>query len=90
MKLNKYLSTRRGDLAVNNEEKPITRQGPPQFIPKLIGKKIMIRLLSGGQPITGTIKAHNPYEILIQTPKGDILVFKHAIAVIDLADSSFP
>jgi len=27
----------------------------PQFIPKLEGKKVIIRLISGGQPITGTI-----------------------------------
>jgi host factor-I protein len=71
------------------EEKPIAKQGPPQFIPKLLGKKVTIRLLSGGQPITGTIKAYNAYEIMLQTAKGDVLVFKHAIAVIELADSPF-
>lgn len=65
------------------EEKPIERQGPPQFIPKLRGKKIIIRLLSGGQPITGTLESYNPYELLIQTAKGQILVFKHAIATIE-------
>ncbi|VVB64523.1 Uncharacterised protein [uncultured archaeon] len=27
----------------------------PQFIPKLRGKKVIIRLISGGQPIAGTI-----------------------------------
>ena len=71
------------------EEKPIAKQGPPQFIPKLIGKKVTIRMLSGGQPIIGSLKAYNPYEILVQTAKGDILVFKHAIAVIELTDSPF-
>jgi len=74
---------------MSEEEKPVVRQGPPQFIPKLIGKKAMIRLVSGGQPITGIMKAHNPYEILLQTAKGDILVPKRAIAVIELADSPF-
>jgi sRNA-binding regulator protein Hfq len=72
-----------------SEEKPTERQGPPQFIPKLIGKRVTMRLLSGGQPITGIIKAHNPYEILVQTAKGEILVPKRAIAVIELADSPF-
>lgn len=71
------------------EEKLPVKQGPPQFIPKLIGKKVMIRLVSGGQPITGTMKAHNPYEILVQTSKGDIIIPKRAIAVIELADSPF-
>ena len=54
------------------------------FIPKLKGKKVVIRLVSGGQPITGTIEAYNPYEIHVQTTKGQILVFKHAIATIEI------
>jgi len=62
------------------------KQGPPQFIPKLKGKKVIIRLISGGQPITGTLEGYNPYEILIQTAKGQLLVFKHAIATIEIVD----
>ena len=58
----------------------------PQFIPKLRGKKLIIRLVSGGQPITGTLEGYNPYEILIQTAKGQLLVFKHAIATIEIVD----
>jgi sRNA-binding regulator protein Hfq len=54
-----------------------------QFIPKLRGKKVMIRMASGGQPITGTLEAYNPYELLIRTPKGPTVVFKHAIATIE-------
>ncbi len=72
------------------EEKTIKKQGPPQFIPKLLGKRITIRLLSGGQPIMGTIKAYNPYEILLETAKGEIVIPKRAIAVIELTDSPFP
>jgi RNA chaperone Hfq len=68
------------------EEKdmPITKQGPPQFIPKLKGKKVVIRLTSGGQPVNGTIESYNSYEILLQTAKGQLLVFKHAIATIEI------
>jgi RNA chaperone Hfq len=62
-----------------------TKQGP-QFIPKLRGKKVTIRLVSGGQPITGILEGYNPYEILIQTAKGQFLVFKHAIATIEPID----
>ncbi len=69
------------------EEKIIVNQGPPQFIPKLLDKKVTIRMLSGGQPIIGTIKAYNPYEILLETTKGEIIVPKRAIAVIELGDS---
>jgi sRNA-binding regulator protein Hfq len=40
-------------------------------------------LVSGGQPVTGTIEGYNPYEILLLTKKGELLVFKHAIATIE-------
>jgi small nuclear ribonucleoprotein (snRNP)-like protein len=42
------------------KEMPMTKQNPPQFIPKLKGKKVVIRLVSGGQPVTGTIEGYNP------------------------------
>ncbi len=56
------------------------------FVPKFHHKKVIIRLISGGQPITGTIERHNPYEILVQTSKGRLLIFKHAIATIEAID----
>ena len=66
--------------------KPAPKQTGPQFIPKLKDKKVTIRLVSGGQPITGILDRYNPYEICIQTTKGPILVFKHAIATIEPVD----
>jgi sRNA-binding regulator protein Hfq len=45
-----------------------------------------MKLISGGQPITGTIEGYNPQEILLQTAKGQLLVFKHAIATIEPVD----
>jgi sRNA-binding regulator protein Hfq len=57
-----------------------------EFVPKLRDKKVVIRLASGGQPVTGTLVAQSSYEILIKTTKGSILVFKHAIATIDEVD----
>ena len=63
-----------------------TKQTGPHFIPKLKGKKVIIRLVTGGQPVTGTVEGYNPYEILIQTVKGQVLVFKHAIAVMEPVD----
>jgi sRNA-binding regulator protein Hfq len=75
---------------MGEEDKPTTttasKQSGPHFIPKLRGKKVIIRLVSGGQPITGTVEGYNAYEILIKTAKGEILLFKHAIAVIEPAD----
>ncbi len=69
-----------------DEEKPTKARSSNEFIPKLKGKKVVIRLLSGGQPVTGTIEAYNPYELLLQTAKGQLLVFKHAIATIEAVD----
>jgi RNA chaperone Hfq len=70
---------------MNEEEMIIAKtRDYPDFIPTLKGKKVVIRLVSGGQPITGTIEAYNPYEIHLQTTKGQILVFKHAIATIEI------
>lgn len=67
-----------------DEEKPITKKGSSyEFIPKLRGKKVTIRLVSGGQPVTGVLESYNPYELLIQTMKGKVVVFKHAIATIE-------
>ena len=71
---------------MSEDEKPATRQSLPQFIPQVKGKKVMIRLLSGGQPVVGTIDSFNSYEILLQTAKGELLVFKHAIATIEVVD----
>jgi RNA chaperone Hfq len=71
---------------MNEEEKTTTKQGPPQFIPKLKGKKVVIRLISGGQSVTGTVERYNPYEIHLQKAKGQLLVFKHAIATIEQVD----
>jgi RNA chaperone Hfq len=71
---------------MSEEEKPAVKQTPPQFIPKFRGKRVIIRLISGGQPVTGIIESFNPYEILLQTAKGQLLVFKHAIATIEVVD----
>ena len=71
--------------AAVQETKSAERHGP-QFIPKLRDKKVIIRLISGGQPVTGTMEGYNPYEILIQNAKGQLLVFKHAIATIEIVD----
>jgi RNA chaperone Hfq len=73
-------------MEMSEDEKSSTKQSLPQFIPKLKGKKVMIRLTSGGQPVTGTIDSFNSYEIFLSTAKGEILVFKHAIATIEVVD----
>ena len=71
---------------VKEEAKSATKPLTNGFIPNLKGKKIVIHLTSGGQPVTGTIEGYNPYEILLQTARGKLLVFKHAIATIGQVD----
>ena len=34
----------------------------------------------------GTVESFNSYEILLQTAKGELLVFKHAIATMEAVD----
>ena len=71
---------------MNEVDNTTKKRAPQQFIPQLKGKKVVIRLVSGGQPVTGTIEGYNPYELLLQTAKGQLLVFKHAIATIEMVD----
>jgi RNA chaperone Hfq len=71
-----------------NENAKITTPPSNGFIPKLKGKKVVIRLVSGGQPVVGTIEGYNAYEILLQTVKGQLMVFKHAVATIEIVNDS--
>ena len=47
---------------------------------------MIIRLIAGGQPLPGIVEGFNHYEIMLRTTKGQILVFKHAIATIEIVD----
>jgi host factor-I protein len=67
----------------SNNKQPKRMATPPQFIPKLVGQKVSIRLVSGGVPLLGTLTGYNPYELLVQTPKGQVVIFKRAIATIE-------
>ena len=51
---------------MTDDEKTAARaRSSYEFIPQLKGKKVVIRLASGGQTVTGTIEGYNPYEILL-------------------------
>jgi RNA chaperone Hfq len=69
-----------------NENAKATKTLSNGFMPTLKGKKVVIRLVSGGQPVTGTIEGYSPYEVLLQTARGQLLVFKHAIATIEIVN----
>jgi len=58
---------------------------PFQFLPKLRGKIITVRMLPNHSPITGELVAHNPYEIVLQpVGKPTMIIFKHSIAYIEV------
>ncbi len=60
--------------------------GPPQFLPKLLKRSIMIRMMDG-RPIKGVLEAYNAYELLLDLGQGKkLIVFKGAIASIDYED----
>jgi sRNA-binding regulator protein Hfq len=41
-------------------------------------------MMSGGAPLLGILESYNSYEIMIRTPKGPIMIFKHAIATMEI------
>jgi host factor-I protein len=60
--------------------------GPPQFLPKLLKRSIMIRLMDG-RPVKGVLEAFNAYELLLDLGQGKkLIVFKGAISSIDYED----
>ena len=42
------------------KKRTTTRQTGTTIIHKLKGKKVIIRMVSGGQPVTGIVEGYNP------------------------------
>jgi host factor-I protein len=60
--------------------------GQPQFLPKLLNRSIMIRMMDG-RPIKGVLEAFNAYELLLDLGQGKkLIIFKGAISSIDYED----
>jgi host factor-I protein len=60
--------------------------GPPQFLPKLLKRSVMIRMMDG-RPIKGVLEAYNAYELLLDLGNGKKqIIFKGAISSIDYED----
>ena len=58
----------------------------PKFVPALLNEKITIRPMGGGQPMTGVLKGHNLYELLVDVNGSLHIVYKHAIHSIQIMD----
>lgn len=60
--------------------------GPPQFLPKILKRPIMIRMMDG-RPIKGVLEAYNDYELLLIVGQGKkLIVFKGGISSIEYED----
>jgi len=70
-----------GTWEVAGQEASKPRQ--PQFLPKLRGQQVIIRL-NDGRPLTGKMLAFNAYEILLDAGPKTFLIFKHSIASIEV------
>jgi len=62
--------------------------GPPQFLPELLERSIVFRVMDG-RPIKGILEAFNNYELLLDLGQGKkLIVFKGAISSIDYEDKT--
>jgi sRNA-binding regulator protein Hfq len=60
--------------------------GQPQFLPKLLKRPIMIRMMDG-RPIKGVLEAYNNYELLLDLGQSKkLIVFKGAVSSIEYED----
>ena len=71
--------------APEKPKKPKSK-GQPQFLPKLKGQKILVRM-TDGRPIQGTLEAFNLYEIKLDLGRGKKMVLlKGAVTSIEYTE----
>jgi hypothetical protein len=64
-------------------------QSANDFFSQIIGKKITLRFIGGGQPVTGTLEKYNDQGLIVRCfGKGQLLVLKRNITTVEKADSS--
>ncbi len=63
-------------------------RGQPQFLPKLMKQKILVRMVDG-RPIQGVLEGYNNYELKLDLGRDKKLVlFKGAISSIEYQEGS--
>ena len=73
------------DHAVTTSDSEVKKKmsGPPQFLPKLLKRSVLIRMMDG-RPIKGVLEAFNAYELLLDLGHGKkMVVFKGAVSTIE-------
>ena len=69
---------------------PTDKQRGPQFIPRMLGQKVLCRMVDG-RPLSAILAGFNPYEIVFDLGHNKrMLVFKHAISSIEFTESALP
>ena len=65
-------------------ESPKRGERGPYFLPKLLGKEVIVHLITG-QEVKGKLRGFNSYELLIEPINSDelSLVFRSAIAKVN-------
>ena len=75
-----------GDLEerdIKNSKNGTNSQKQPQFLPKLLNQKIMVRMFDG-RPIQGILEGYNNYELKIGLGRDKkMILFKGAISSIE-------
>ena len=73
------------DQTATAEDIPLKKAsgGPPQFLPDLLKRPIMIRMMDG-RPIKGVLEAYNNYELHLDLGQNKrLIVFKGAVSLIE-------
>jgi len=66
-----------------SEDSEAQKPRMPQFLPKLKGQQVMIRM-NDGRPLAGKLVSFNAYEVVLDAGPRTYLLFKHSIASIDV------
>ncbi|HII06355.1 MAG TPA: hypothetical protein HA349_03270 [Methanotrichaceae archaeon] len=70
----------------SNSNVKMKSDGQHQFLPKLLKRTIVIRMMDG-RPIKGVLEAYNNYELQLGLGQGKkLIVFKGAVSSIDYED----
>ncbi|MDH7597694.1 MAG: RNA chaperone Hfq [Methanothrix sp.] len=71
------------DTQAGAQEQEESKTKMPQFLPKLRGQQVMVRM-NDGRPLSGKLVSFNAYEIVLDAGPRTYLLFKHAIASIEV------
>ena len=73
---------------INDAKSSAKGRGQPQFLPKLMKQKILVRMVDG-RPIQGVLEGYNNYELKLDLGRDKkLILFKGAISSIEYQEMS--